>query len=128
VPEYLNQFLADKATVLVQENFVGVEAEWWWERRLGGGIAVCQVLDPAVMAREISSKTGREENEVQRVVEEELDLEDPEPIVLTFELPGDTEASEAAKTLAERSATRRGLAANLYRRIEEAILGSGGYA
>jgi hypothetical protein len=128
VPEYLNQFLADKATVLVQENFVGVEAEWWWERRLGGGIAVCQVLDPAVMAREISSQTGREENEVQRVVEEELDLEDPEPIVLTFELPGDTEASEAAKTLAERSATRRGLAANLYRRIEEAILGSGGYA
>jgi hypothetical protein len=126
VPEYLNQFLADKATVLVQENFADVEAEWWWERRLGGGIAVCQVLDPAVMAREISSKTGREENEVQRVVEEELDLEDPEPIVLTFELPGDTEASEAAKTLAERSATRRGLAANLYRRIEEAILGSGG--
>jgi hypothetical protein len=126
VPEYLNQFLADKATMLVQENFAGVEAEWWWERRLGGGIAVCQVLDPAVMAREISSKTGHEENEVQRVVEEELDLEDPEPIVLTFELPGDTEASEAAKNLAERSATRRGLAANLYRRIEEAILGSGG--
>jgi hypothetical protein len=126
VPEYLNQFLADKATMLVQENFAVVEAEWWWERRLGGGIAVCQVLDPAVMAREISSKTGHEENEVQRVVEEELDLEDPEPIVLTFELPGDTEASEAAKNLAERSATRRGLAANLYRRIEEAILGSGG--
>jgi hypothetical protein len=126
VPEYLNQFLADKATMLVEENFTGVEAEWWWERRLGGGLAVCQVLDPAVMSREISSKTGREENEVQRVVEEELSLEDPEPIVLTFELPGDIEASEAARTLAERSATPEGIAANLYRRIEEVIVGSGG--
>jgi len=126
VPEYLNQFLADKATMLVEENFTGVEAEWWWERRLGGGIAVCQVLDPAVMAREISSRTGREENEVQRVVEEKLGLEDPEPIVLTFELPGDVEASEAARTLAERSATPEGIAANLYRRIEEVIVESGG--
>lgn len=126
MPEYLNQFLADKATMLVEENFTGVEAEWWWERRLGGGIAVCQMLDPVVMTREISSRTGREENEVQRVVEEELALEDPEPIVLTFELPGDIEASEAARTLAERSATPEGIAANLYRRIEEVIVGSGG--
>ena len=126
MPEYLNQFLADKATMLVEENFTGVEAEWWWERRLGGGIAVCQVLDPAVMAREISSRTGREENEVQCVAEEELGLEDTEPIVLTFELPGDVEASEAARTLAERSATPEGIAANLYRRIEEVIVGSGG--
>ena len=126
MPEYLNQFLADKATMLVEENFTGVEAEWWWERRLGGGIAVCQVLDPTVMAREISSRTGHEENEVRRVVEEELGLEDPEPIVLTFELPGDVEASEAARTLAERSATPEGIAANLYRRIEEAIVESGG--
>jgi hypothetical protein len=124
VPEYLNQFLADKATTLVEENYTGVEAEWWWERRLGGGIAVCQVLDPTVMAREVSSRTGREENEVQRVVEEKLGLEDPEPIVLTFELPGDVEASEAARMLAERSATRRGIAENLYRRIEEAIVES----
>jgi hypothetical protein len=124
VPEYLNQFLADKATTLVEENYTGVEAEWWWERRLGGGIAVCQVLDPAVMVREVSSRTGREENEVQRVVEEKLGLEDPEPIVLTFELPGDVEASEAARMLAERSATRRGIAENLYRRIEEAIVES----
>jgi hypothetical protein len=126
MPEYLNQFLADKATMLVEENFTGVEAEWWWERRLGGGIAVCQVLDPAVMAHEISSRTGREENEVQRVVEEKLGLEDPEPIVLTFELPGDVEASEAARTLAERSATPEGIAANLYRRIEVVIIESGG--
>jgi|SRR5215207_3718586 len=126
MPEYLNQFLADKATMLVEENFTGVEAEWWWERRLGGGIAVCQVLDPAMMAREISSRTGREENEVQRVVEEKLGLEDPEPIVLTFELPGDVEVSEAARTLAERSATPEGIAANLYRRIEEGLVESGG--
>jgi hypothetical protein len=125
MPEYLNQFLADKATMLVEENFTGVEAGWWWERRLGGGIAVCQELDPASMAREISWKTGHDEREVRRVVEEELGLEDPEPVVLTFELPGDTEAAEAARMLAERSATPEGLAANLYRRVEEAIVLSG---
>ncbi len=119
MPEYLNQFLADKATMLVEENFTGVEAEWWWERRLGGGIVVCQELDPTSVAREVSQKTGREENEVQRVVEEELGLEDSEPVVLNFEISGDTEASEAARMLAEHSATPEGLAANLYRRIEE---------
>lgn len=121
MPEYLNQFLADKATMLVQENFTGVRAEWWWERRLGGGIAICQTLDPAALSREISSKTGRDTREVQRVAEEELGLEDPEPVVLTFEIPGDTEASEAARILAERSATPEGLAANLYRRVEKAL-------
>jgi hypothetical protein len=121
MPEYLNQFLADKAMMLVQENFTGVEAEWWWERRMGGGIAVCQVLDPTAMIRSLSGKSGREENEVRRVVEEELGLEDEEPVVLTFEIPGDTEASEAAKMLDERSATPEGLAANLYRGIEEAL-------
>ncbi len=120
MPEYLNQFLADKATMLVEENFTGVEAEWWWERRLGGGIAVCQELDPASVAREVSQKTGREEDEIQRVVEEELGLEDPEPVVLNFEISGDTEASEAARMLSERSATPEGLAANLYRHVEEA--------
>ena len=126
MPEYLNQFLADKATMLVEENFTGVEAEWWWERRLGGGIAVCQELDPTAMSREISLKTGREEDEVRRVVEEELGLEDPEPVVLNFEIPGDTEASEAAMLLAERSSAPEGLATNLYRQVEETVLGSGG--
>ena len=121
MPEYLNQFLADKATMLVEENFTGVEAEWWWERRLGGGIAVCQELDPVSVAREVSRKTGREVDEVRRAVEEELGLEDPEPIVLTFELPGDTEASEAARMLAERSATPEGIAANLYLQVRETV-------
>ncbi len=118
--EYLNQLLADQATILVRENFTGVAAEWWWERRLGGGIAVCQELDPASMAREISLKTGQKIEEVQRVIEEELDLEDPAPVVLTFEIPGETAAVEAARMLAERSATLEGLAANLYRQVEEA--------
>ena len=119
--EYLNQFLADKATMLVRENFTGVEAEWWWERRMGGGIAVCQELEPTAMVRSISEQTGREEREVRHAVEEELGLEDEEPVVLTFEIPGDTEASEAARMLAERSATPEGLAANLYRGIERAL-------
>ena len=123
MPEYLNQFLADQATMLVQENFTGVSARWWWERRLGGGIAVCQELDPAAMAREISSKTGHDVHEVQRMVEEALDLEALEPVVLTFEIPGDTEVSEAARMLSERSATPEGLAASLYRRIEGVVRG-----
>jgi hypothetical protein len=121
VPEYLNQLLADKATMLVQENFTGVDAEWWWERRVGGGIAVCQELDPATMSREVSSKTGRGEDDVRLVVEEELGLEDQEPVVLTFEMPGETEVSEAARMLTERSTTPEGLAANLYRRVREAV-------
>ena len=123
MPEYLNQFLADKATMLVQENFTGVRAEWWWERRLGGGIAVCQELDPKVMAREISERIGRKHQEVERVAEEELGLEDLEPVVLIFEMPGDTAAADAARMLVERSATPEGLAADLYRQVEKAFCG-----
>ena len=121
MPERLNQLLADKATVLVRENFSGVRAQWWWERRLGGGIAVCQELDPRAMAREISERTGREPREIERVIEGDLGLEDLEPVVLTFEIAGDATAAEAARMLAERSETPEGLAAGLYRRLETAI-------
>ena len=121
MPEYLNQFLAERAAALVRENFTGVGADWWWERRLGGGIEVCQELDPEVMSREISEKTGRDVAEVRRVVEQELGVEAEEPVVLTFEIPGDTEAGAAAGLLAERSSEPQGLAAGLYRRIEEAL-------
>jgi hypothetical protein len=121
MPEYLSQLLADKATMLVRENFTGVDAVWWWERRLGGGVAVCQEIDPASMAREISLKTGREVGEVEPVIDEKLGLEDTEPVVLTFEIPGDTSAGEAAKMLAERSATPEGLAVQLYRQVEKAL-------
>ena len=123
MPEYLNQFLADKAAELVRESFTGVGANWWWERRLGGGIEVCQELDPEAMSREISEKTDRDVAEVRRVVAKELGLEDAEPVVLTFEIPGDTEAGVAAELLAERSSEPEGLAAGLYRRIEEALRG-----
>ncbi len=121
--EYLNQFLAERADALVRENFVGIEANWWWERRMGGGIEVCQELDPEVMSREIAEKTGRGVAEVRRVVEEELGLEDAEPVVLTFEISGDTEAGAAAEILAERSSEPEGLAFGLYRRVEEALRG-----
>ena len=121
MPEYLNEFLADRAAALVEENFTGVRAAWWWERRIGGGIEVCQELDPEAMSREISEKTGRNLSEVRRIVEEELGLEGAEPVVLTFEVPGDTEASRAAEMLAGRSSTPQGLAARLYSRVEDAI-------
>ena len=121
MPEYLNQFLADRAAALVEENFTGVRAAWWWERRIGGGIEVCQELDPEAMSREISEQTGLGFSEVRRIVENELGLEDAEPVVLTFEIPGDTEASRAAEMLAERSSTPRGLATGLYSQVEGAI-------
>ena len=93
MPEYLNQFLAERAGALVRDNFTGVRARWWWERRMGGGIEICPGLG------------------------------DMEPVVLTFEIPGDTEAETAAEMLAERSSEPEGIAAGLYRRVEEALRG-----
>jgi hypothetical protein len=121
VPERLNTLLADSASALVRESFTGVDAPWWWERRIGGGIEVCQELDPERMSREISERTGRSPAEVRRAVEREL--EEGEPVVLTFEIPGDATTGEAARMLAERSLEPEGLAAGLYRRVEETLLG-----
>jgi hypothetical protein len=121
VPEYLNQLLADSATALVHESFTGVSAPWWWERRLGGGIEVCQEFDPEAASRDISAKTGREVSLVRLAIAEELGLEDAEPVVLTFEVAGETETGQVARMLIERSAEPEGLAAGLYRRIEEIV-------
>src|SRR5215210_648953 len=119
MPEYLNQLLADGATALVNESFTGVSAPWWWDRRLGGVIEVCQDFDPEAASREISATTGRDITIVRLAITEELGLEDAEPVVLTFEIAGETETSEVARMLAERSAEPEGLASGLYRRIEE---------
>lgn len=124
MPEYLNQLLADSATALVHESFTGVSAPWWWERRLGGGIEVCQEFDPEAASREISAKTGREVSLVRLAIAEELGLEDADPVVLTFEIAGETETGQVARMLTERSAEPEGLASGLYRRIEE-IVGAG---
>jgi hypothetical protein len=121
MPEYLNQLLADSATALVHESFTGVSAPWWWERRLGGGIEICQEFDPEAASREISAKTGREVYEVRLAMAEELGLEDAEPVVLTFEIAGENETGQVARMLAERSSEPEGLAAGLYRRIEEIL-------
>src|SRR5215208_1442353 len=103
MPEYLKALLADSATALVNESFTGVSAPWWWERRLGGGIEVCQEFDPETVSREISAKTGRDVSRVRLTLAEELGLEDAEPVVLTFEIAGETETRQAAELLAERS-------------------------
>ena len=121
MPEYLHELLADGATALVSESFTGVNAPWWWERRLGGGIEVCQEFDPEAVSREISAETGRELPEVRRVIAEELGLDDTEPVVLTFEIAGETETRRVAELLAERSSEPEGLAAGLYHRVEEAL-------
>ncbi len=121
--ETLNQLLADKATLLVRENFTGVRAEWWWERRMGGGIEICQELDPQRMARDLSEKTGREASAARRAIEDELGLEDDEPVVLTFEIAGDITVAEAARMLQERSSRTEGLAAAVYAEVGEALKG-----
>lgn len=119
--EYLNEFLADKATMLVEENFTGVSSEWWWERRMGGGIAICQTLDPTTMIHETTSRTNEDPVQVQESVQERLGVDDLEPVVLTFEISGEASAPEAARMLQERSSTREGLAAGIYRQIEDAV-------
>jgi len=121
MPEYLNQLLANSATALVNESFTGVSAPWWWERRIGGGIEVCQELDPEAVGREIAARTGHDVSEVRPILAKHLGLEDDEPVVLTFEIAGETETSEVARMLGERSSEPEGLAAGLYHRIEEKV-------
>jgi hypothetical protein len=125
VAEKLNELLADKATLLVRENFTGVRAEWWWERRMGGGIEVCQELDPQRMARDLSEGTGREVPVVRRAIGDGLGLEDDEPVVLTFEIAGEVTVAEAARMLQERSSRPEGLASALYAEVGEALKGGG---
>jgi hypothetical protein len=86
---------------------------------VGGGIEVCQEFDPELASREISTRSGHEVSEVRRAIAEELGLEDAEPVVLTFEIAGETETDRVAIMLAERSAEPEGLASGLYSRIEE---------
>lgn len=119
--EKLNELLADKATLLVRENFTDVRAEWWWERRMGGGIEVCQELDPQRMAGDLSEKTGRDASSARRIVADGLGLEDDEPVVLTFEISGEVTVAEAARMLRERSSHPEGLAAAIYAEVEEAL-------
>jgi hypothetical protein len=121
MPEYLKELLADSATALVNESFTGVNATWWWERRVGGGIEICQEFDPEAASREISAKTGQDVSRVRLAIADELGLDSAEPVVLTFEIAGETETGEAARMLAERSAELEGLASGIYRRIEEII-------
>ena len=121
--EKLNELLADKATLLVRENFTGVRAEWWWERRMGGGIEVCQELDPQRMAHDLLERTGREAPAVRRAIEDGLGLEDSGPVVLTFEISGEVTVAEAARMLQERSSRHEGLAAALYEEVGEALRG-----
>jgi hypothetical protein len=121
MPEQLKELLADGATALVRESFTDVQATWWWERRMGGGIEICQEFDPEFASHEISARTGHDVAEVRRTIAEELGLEDAEPVVLTFEISGETETGRVATMLTERSVEPEGLASGLYRSIEEVL-------
>ena len=119
--ERLDGLLADGATAVVESGFKGVDATWWWERRMGGGIAVCQELDPTRMVRELAAETGRDPAEVRRAVAEALGDDDDEPVVLTFEVSGQTSTADAVRALSARSSRPEGLAAGLYDRVRAAF-------
>lgn len=117
----LNQLLAGQAAKLVHENFMGVDGQWWWERRIGGGVAICQTLDPEKMAKELSESSGKPQPEVREAMIRSLGLEDFDPITLTFEVAGDLTSDEAARVFEARSSTPRGIASNIYREVEQAL-------
>lgn len=122
--EQINEYLADQATLLVRESFTGVRAEWWWERRISGGIEICQELDSTRAGRELSQETGISQQRATQAVLAELGLDEagePETVVLTFEVPGEATAEEASRLLSERSAAPEGLAAPLYERVRAAL-------
>lgn len=119
--KHLNEYLADQAELLVRESFTGVRAEWWWERRMGGGIEICQELDPVRAGRELAAETGASRERARDAVVSELGAEDQEPVVLTFEVPGENTPEEASRMLSQRSATQEGLAAGVYERVRAAL-------
>jgi hypothetical protein len=118
---YVEQLFTDRVGALVEENFTGVEAEWWWERRTGGGVSVCQELNPEKMVAEVAAALGRDVSEVRRTAIMTLGLEDFEPVVLTFDILGSAAVDEAADILAERSRTAEGLAEKIYRSLAESL-------
>lgn len=117
----IDQLLADEAADLVEGNFTGVEAEWWWERRLDGGIAICQEFSPEAMIFEIAEAMGRDVAEVRQAAVRSLALQDFEPVTLTHDIEWDTEEREAAKRLRQRSTTATGLADKLYQQVAAAL-------
>ncbi len=119
--QHLNEYLADQAKLLVSQSFTGVHAEWWWEGRLGGGIELCQELDPERAPRELPHETGASREKARQAVLAELGTDDAEPVTLTFEIPGDVTADEASRMLSERSARSEGLASGLYGRVRETL-------
>lgn len=119
--EYIEQLLTDQIGALVEENFIGVEADWWWERRMDGGVSICQDLDPERMVAEVAATLGRDIREVRRTAVMALGLEDFEPVVLTFDVARSATVDEAADILAERSRTAEGLAENIYRGLAETL-------
>ncbi|ABG03978.1 hypothetical protein Rxyl_1012 [Rubrobacter xylanophilus DSM 9941] len=115
--ERLDQLLGGDAGEIVRRSFTGVRERWWWERSLDGGLRVCQELDPERLAGELAARTGRPPEETLRATLQELGLEEAEPVVLTFEVPGDATPEEASGLLRERSSGPRGLAAGVYGRL-----------
>ena len=88
---------------------------------MGGGVELCQELDPERAARELAKETGDSRERAKEAVLSELGTEDAEPVTLTFEIPGDATADEASQMLSQRSATSEGLARGLYDRVRQTL-------
>jgi hypothetical protein len=115
--ERLDQLLAGSAGEIVRRSFTGVRERWWWERSLDGGLRVCQELDPTRLSEELAAHTGRPPEETLRATLQELGLDEAEPVVLTFEVPGTATPDEASRLLRERSSGPWGLAAGIYEEL-----------
>ncbi|AHY47322.1 Hypothetical Protein RradSPS_2039 [Rubrobacter radiotolerans] len=103
---YVEQLLTDDIETLVGENFTGVDAEWWWERRVGG-VAVCQEMDPERMIAEVAGAFGRDVREVREAAVTALGLKHFEPVVLTFEIARDATVEEKLPTRSRDGRARR---------------------
>ena len=68
----------------------------------------------------ITVKNGSPISGLRRIISHRLGLENDDPVVLTFEIGGETAVADASRLLSERSASPEGLAAALYREIEAA--------
>lgn len=117
----LNQLLADEMDTLVRDNFSGADATWWWERRMDGGVSICQELDPAALTAEMAEVFGLNKDEVNRIAVRTLGLENFDPVVLVYELSGYTPTEQAVSALSERVCTAAGLAEGTYLQLAAAI-------
>lgn len=117
----LDQMPENEAATLVETCFTEVDAEWWWQRAADGGVTISQTLDPERLVSQIVEASGRYPYEIRQIALKTMGVEELEPSVLSFSIPGDTTVDEAADYLTFWSATPYGLAESIYRQLIAAL-------